>query len=76
MVPPAPSKTIIVEEKQVSNPAFLTWKDLDQRAVILLNSSLIEEVVTEVLGLTYAHSILISLESAYNNSSVERIHSL
>ncbi|GJV66603.1 zinc finger, CCHC-type containing protein [Tanacetum coccineum] len=50
--------------------------DFDQRAVILLNSSLTEEAAAEVLGLTTAHAIWTALETAYNNSSVERIHSL
>ncbi|GKA87819.1 hypothetical protein Tco_0809583 [Tanacetum coccineum] len=42
----------------------------------LLNSSLTEEAAAEVLGLTTAHAIWTALETAYNNSSVERIHSL
>ncbi|GKD94219.1 putative RNA-directed DNA polymerase [Tanacetum coccineum] len=45
-------------------------------SVILLNSSLTEEAAAEVLGLTTAHAIWTALETAYSNSSVERIHSL
>ncbi|GJY71995.1 putative RNA-directed DNA polymerase [Tanacetum coccineum] len=41
-----------------------------------LNSSLTEEAAAEVLGLTTAHAIWTALETAYSNSSVERIHSL
>ncbi|GJR67873.1 hypothetical protein Tco_0013938 [Tanacetum coccineum] len=48
----------------------------DQRAVILLQSSLTEEAAAEVLGLTTAHQIWLSLEAAYSNASVERIHLL
>ncbi|GJY78188.1 retrovirus-related pol polyprotein from transposon RE1 [Tanacetum coccineum] len=63
-------------DQSIPNPAFTTWNDFDQRAVILLNSSLTEEAAAEVLGLTTAHAIWTALETAYSNSSVERIHSL
>ncbi|PWA58587.1 zinc finger, CCHC-type, Gag-polypeptide of LTR copia-type [Artemisia annua] len=45
------SATIMVDDQSVPNPAFTTWNDLDQRAIILLNSSLTEEAAAEVLGL-------------------------
>ncbi|GJT07834.1 putative RNA-directed DNA polymerase [Tanacetum coccineum] len=72
----APSATITFGDQSIPNPAFTTWNDFDQRAVILLNSSLTEEAAAEVLGLTTAHAIWTALETAYSNSSVERIHSL
>ncbi|GKA19149.1 zinc finger, CCHC-type containing LTR copia-type gag-polypeptide [Tanacetum coccineum] len=72
----APSATITSGDQSIPNPAFTTWNDFDQRAVILLNSSLTEEAAAEVLGLTTAHAIWTALETAYSNSSVERIHSL
>ncbi|KAK9067609.1 hypothetical protein SSX86_011720 [Deinandra increscens subsp. villosa] len=71
-----PSETIIVEDKSVPNPALSTWIEADQRTVILLNSSLSEEAASEVLGLTTARQIWKTLEHAYSNSSVERVHSL
>ncbi|GKB39600.1 hypothetical protein Tco_0884542 [Tanacetum coccineum] len=43
----APPATILAEDKTVPNPAFKTWNNLDQRAVILLNSSLTEEAAIE-----------------------------
>ncbi|GKC18112.1 retrovirus-related pol polyprotein from transposon TNT 1-94, partial [Tanacetum coccineum] len=58
------------------NPEALAWTEVDQRAIILLQSSLTEEVAAEVLGLTTARQIWLSLEAAYSNASVERIHSL
>ncbi|PWA40684.1 zinc finger, CCHC-type, Gag-polypeptide of LTR copia-type [Artemisia annua] len=73
---PAPPATTLAEDKPIPNPAFKTWNNLDQRAVILLNSSLTEEAAAEVLGLSTARAIWIALQSAYSNSSVERIHSL
>ncbi|GKA96928.1 zinc finger, CCHC-type containing LTR copia-type gag-polypeptide [Tanacetum coccineum] len=54
----APSATITSGDQSIPNPAFTTWNDFDQRAVILLNSSLTEEAAAEVLGLTTAHANL------------------
>ncbi|GJW12752.1 hypothetical protein Tco_1578579 [Tanacetum coccineum] len=66
----APSATITSGDQSIPNPAFTTWNDFDQRAVILLNSSLTEEAAAEVLGLTRAHANLDALETADSNSSV------
>lgn len=71
-----PPSTIVVDGKIVSNPAVVTWNEVDQRAVILLQSSFTEESAAEVLGLTTARQIWLSLEVAYCNASVERVHSL
>ncbi|PWA53009.1 zinc finger, CCHC-type, Gag-polypeptide of LTR copia-type [Artemisia annua] len=72
----SPSPTITVEGKTQPNPEALAWTEVDQRAVILFQSSLTEEAAAEVLGLTTARQIWLSLEAAYSNASVERIHSL
>ncbi|GJS68648.1 hypothetical protein Tco_0683213 [Tanacetum coccineum] len=72
----SPSPTITVEGTTQPNPEALAWTEVDQRAIILLQSSLTEEVAAEVLGLTTARQIWLSLEAAYSNASVERIHSL
>lgn len=72
----APPTEIKVEDKLTPNPAYATWFNLDQRSVILLNSSLTEEATSEVLGLSTALSIWLALENAYSSSSVARIHSL
>ncbi|GJR67876.1 retrovirus-related pol polyprotein from transposon TNT 1-94 [Tanacetum coccineum] len=72
----SPSPKVTIEGKANPNPDLLTWTEDDQRAVILLQSSLTEEAAAEVLGLTTAHQIWLSLEAAYSNASVERIHLL
>ncbi|KAI3669704.1 hypothetical protein L6452_41051 [Arctium lappa] len=72
----APSPTITVDDKTLPNPEALTWTDIDQQAVIVLQYSLTEEAAAEVLGLTTARNIWLALEAAYSNASVERIHSL
>ncbi|GJX47314.1 hypothetical protein Tco_0272504 [Tanacetum coccineum] len=59
----APSATITSGDQSILNPAFTTWNDFDQRAVILLNSFLTEEAAAEVLGLTTAHAIWTALET-------------
>lgn len=71
-----PPAIITVAEKEAPNPAAVEWAKSDQRAVILLQSSLTEEAATEVLGLHTAREIWVALENSYNNASVERIHSL
>lgn len=48
---------ITFDDKPVPNPAFETWNAFDQRVIILLNSSLIEEATTEILGLSTTHNI-------------------
>ncbi|GJR81620.1 putative RNA-directed DNA polymerase, partial [Tanacetum coccineum] len=72
----SPSPKLLLKVKANPNPDLLTWTEDDQRAVILLQSSLTEEAAAEVLGLTTAHQIWLSLEAPYNNPSVERIHLL
>lgn len=71
-----PSTTIEVNNKLVLNMVLTSWLDLDQKSMILLNSSLTEEDVAEVLGLSTTYLIWTSSESTYNSSSVEGIHSL
>ncbi|GKC46334.1 putative RNA-directed DNA polymerase [Tanacetum coccineum] len=65
----SPPETIQVDGNSAPNLAFSSWTDLDQRAVILLNSSLTEEAAAEVLGLSNARSIWAALEAAYSNFS-------
>nr|GEZ05590.1 zinc finger, CCHC-type, Gag-polypeptide of LTR copia-type [Tanacetum cinerariifolium] len=72
----APSSTIVVDGKMVPNHTVVPWNEVDQRAVILLQSSLTEESAAEVLGLTTTHQIWLSLEDTYSNACVECVHSL
>lgn len=72
----APPATIEANNELVSNPVFFTWTDFDQKVVILLNPSFTEEAVVEVLDLSTSHAIWSALQTAYNNSFIECIHSL
>ncbi|GKD73809.1 ribonuclease H-like domain-containing protein [Tanacetum coccineum] len=58
------------------NPALLTWNEVDQRTIILLQASLNEESAAEVLSLTTTHQIWLALEVAYSNDFIERVYSL
>ncbi|GJX52903.1 hypothetical protein Tco_0281272 [Tanacetum coccineum] len=57
------------------NPQALAWTEVDQRTVILLEFSLTEEAAAEVLSLTTAREIWLSLE-ALLTVTFEHIHSL
>ncbi|GKC23992.1 putative RNA-directed DNA polymerase [Tanacetum coccineum] len=71
-----PSSTIIVDGKTMPNHVVVPWNEVNQRAIILLQSSLTKESAAKVLGLTTASQIWLSLEAAYGNASVERVNSL
>ncbi|PWA44678.1 zinc finger, CCHC-type, Gag-polypeptide of LTR copia-type [Artemisia annua] len=58
------------------NPAYVTWQEAYQRALILLQSSLSEEEMTEALGFKTAREVWCSLEAAYSHDSVEPTHTL
>ncbi|KAJ0865169.1 putative RNA-directed DNA polymerase [Helianthus annuus] len=69
-------KTITLESKEQPNPKYSAWFLSDQQAILILNSSLTEEAIAEILGLTTARQIWTALEAAYSNSSLERMHLL
>lgn len=72
----APPTELLVNDKPAPNPAFAAWLAADQRAVIILQASLTEEAFSEIVGIDSARQIWVALESAYSNSSVERIQNL
>lgn len=78
MGPPSlsPSTTITVEGKSSPNPAYLAWHEADQRALLILQSSLSEEAMAESLGSATAREIWKALEQAYNHDSCERLQTL
>lgn len=71
-----PPITVLKDGKEVSNSDYGSWLSADQRVVIILNASLTEEAVAEVLGLFHAREIWLALESAYSNTYVERMQNL
>ncbi|KAK1408669.1 hypothetical protein QVD17_40643 [Tagetes erecta] len=72
----APPMQITTDGNPSSNPAYTAWLAADRCATIILNASLTEEAVAETIGSTTARQIWSSLEAAYSNTSVERVHHL
>nr|GEY88124.1 RNA-directed DNA polymerase, eukaryota [Tanacetum cinerariifolium] len=72
----APSPTITTGTTTSPNPTYATWHGPDQRALILIQSSLSEEAMAEILGHTTARATWCALEAAYSHDSVERMHTL
>lgn len=72
----APPSELLVDDKSSPNPAYSVWLAADQRTVIILHASLTEEAFSEIFGLDTTRQIWVALETAYNNSSVERIQNL
>ncbi|KAJ0545404.1 putative RNA-directed DNA polymerase [Helianthus annuus] len=72
-----PSETVTTSDRKTEpNPNYATWLFADQKAALLLLSSLTEEAATEVLGITGARQIWITFENTYSNASIERVQSL
>lgn len=71
-----PPRTITADANTSSNPAYLSWKEDDQRALIILQSSLSEEAMAEVLNLATARDVWRALAVTYSHDSVERMQNL
>ncbi|KAK9075210.1 hypothetical protein SSX86_003531 [Deinandra increscens subsp. villosa] len=72
----SPPETTTSDNKTSPNPAYEAWKDEDQKAALILLSSLTDESAPEVLNMTSARQIWVTLEAVYSNASVERAQNL
>nr|XP_043616079.1 uncharacterized protein LOC122587994 [Erigeron canadensis] len=72
----APAATLLQDNKSVPNPLYTRWLAVDKRTVMVLNASLTEEAIAEVIGLPTARSMWLALENAFSNTSIERIQNL
>ena len=54
------------------NPAYTSWLTTDQTLLSLLYSSLTEESMSEVLGLSHAHKAWTTLEASFSHRSKTR----
>jgi hypothetical protein len=52
-----PPESILSESISIPNPKHAIWKSEDQHLLILLLSSLTEEAMAEVLGLSTSHAV-------------------
>ncbi|KAF5818056.1 putative RNA-directed DNA polymerase [Helianthus annuus] len=73
---PPPAAETISDGKPAANPLYAQWLTADQKAVVILHASLSEEALSEVIGLSTARQKWLALESAFCNTSIERIHNL
>lgn len=71
-----PPSTIIFDGKATPNPTHDAWVELDQKVLFILQSSLSEESMEEVLGLSSPRDVWNALESAYNHDSQEQSQNL
>ncbi|GJY47624.1 zinc finger, CCHC-type containing LTR copia-type gag-polypeptide [Tanacetum coccineum] len=71
-----PSPTIVTNNVIASNPSYITWLSTDQRALILIQSSLPKEAMAETLGHKTVGAVWCTLEAAYSHDSDKRMHTL
>ena len=69
-----PPESILSESISIPNPKHTIWKSEDQHLLILLLSSLTEEAMAEVLGLSTSHAVWTALESSFSHRS--KIHEI
>lgn len=63
-----PSKTLI-DGKKAPNPTHNAWVELDQKALLILQSSLSEESISKVLGFSSPREVWVALVSDYSHDS-------
>ena len=69
----APPTTIASDSSSSQpNPKYVEWQLQDQRLLSLLFSSLTEEAMAEVLGLTTARDVWLALENSFSHISKTR----
>lgn len=69
-----PMLTAIILSSDVSspNPKYVDWKHHDQSILSLLLSSLTEEALVEVIGLTTSRDVCFTLENSFSHKSKTR----
>ncbi|GKE11328.1 putative zinc finger, CCHC-type containing protein [Tanacetum coccineum] len=68
----APSETIKENNKEIQNPTYLSCVEMDQKVLLIVQSSLSEEAMAKVIGLTYSRAVWLALETAYSHDSVKQ----
>ena len=69
-IPPPPT-TLTTGDTTSANPAYASWTAADQRALILVQSSLSEEAMVETLGYSTSHAVWSALAAIYQHDSLE-----
>ena len=73
---PSLSQTITVDGKESPNLAYISWLEKDQIVMLLLQSSLTEEAMAEVIGITTSRDLWTTLERAYSHHSSKSTQNL
>ncbi|RVW98312.1 Retrovirus-related Pol polyprotein from transposon RE1 [Vitis vinifera] len=71
-VAPPPITIAVDSSSSQPNPQYVAWQLQDQRLLSLLFSSLTEEAMVEVLGLTTARDVWLALENSFSHISKTR----
>lgn len=56
-----PSETILIEDKPSPNPLVTVWDEADQRELLILQTSLTEEAMEDILGLSTTREVWTTL---------------
>ena len=67
-----PSATIGSDDSATINPAFAKWQQTDQLILSLLLTSLTEEAMATVVGLTFSYAVWSTLETTFSHHSKSR----
>jgi len=67
-----PSATIGSDDSATINPAFVKWQQTDQLILSLLLTSLTEEAMFTVVGLTSSYAFWFNLETTFSHRSKSR----
>ena len=63
----APPPRFAPADSQMPNIKYLAWKNIDQRLLSLLLSSLTEEAMAEVVGLSTSREVWLALENTFSH---------
>lgn len=62
--------------KKPKIPAYLSWVEINQKVLLILQFSLSEEAMAKVLGLSSSRAVWQALETAYSHDSMEQSQNL
>jgi hypothetical protein len=72
----SPPPVVTSGDKTATKPEYTTWLSADLETCVILQASLSEEAAMLVVNLPTARQIWTSLEAAFGNTSIERVHTL
>ncbi|KAF5205169.1 hypothetical protein FRX31_005246 [Thalictrum thalictroides] len=72
----APHETIMVDNKTISNPAFLEWKKKDQILLSWMHTTMTHAVFAQVINYTTAQSTWEALNRSYTSHTNARYYQI